>query len=206
MSIVEKAVRQTFKIQERLPWKVETAFVLGAGAIGLLGAMLLRLEGIQTYVLDHSDSGGYKARLIGELGAQHFDTRETSVSAVAAEVGQVDLVLEATGYAPLVFEAAQNLSMNGLLCLLGVSGGSREVTVESVDFNNNLVLGNRLIFGSVNASLEDFQSGVGHLQEINRRWPNVLAAVLNRRTALSRFQAAFDRQPGDIKVVIEIDS
>ena len=52
LSIVEKAIRQTFKIQERLPWTVERAFVLGAGAIGLLGAMLLRLQGIQTYVLD----------------------------------------------------------------------------------------------------------------------------------------------------------
>lgn len=206
LSIVEKAIRQTFKIQERLPWNADRAFVLGAGAIGLLGAMLLRLKGIQTYVLDHSDSGGYKDRLITELGARHFDSRETPVSAVAEEVGKADLVLEATGYAPLVFEAAQNLTMNGVVCLLGVSGGSREVTLESVGFNNDLVLGNRLIFGSVNASMEDFQSGVGHLQEISRRWPGVLEAMVTRRTTLSQFQAAFDRQPDDIKVVIEIDS
>ena len=206
LSVVEKAISQTFKIQERLPWNVESAFVLGAGAIGLLGAMLLRLKGIQTYVLDHSDSGGHKSRLIAELGAQHFDTRETSLSAIAAKVGQVDLVLEATGYAPILFEAAPNLTLNGVVCLLGVSGGRGDVTLESVAFNNNLVLGNRLIFGSVNASFEDFQSGVGHLQEISQRWPGVLEAMLTRRTALSHFQEAFHRQPEDIKVVIEIDS
>ena len=206
LSIVEKAMRQTFKIQERLPWRMEKAVVLGAGTIGLLGAMLLRLKGIQTYVLDRSESGGFKDRLIARLGAEHVGIRETSVSQVFGEVGQVDLVLEATGHASLVFEAAQSLASNGLVCLLGVSGGNREVTVESVAFNNNLVLGNRLIFGSVNASLEDFQSGVAHLQEISRRWPGVLEAVLTRRTAMSEFHAAFNRQPGDIKVVIEVDS
>ena len=69
LSIVEKAMRQTTKIQERLPWQIENAVVLGAGTIGILGAMLLRLEGINTYVLDLSESGGFKSRLISQIGA-----------------------------------------------------------------------------------------------------------------------------------------
>jgi len=121
LSIVEKAMRQTRMIQERLPWQINNALVLGAGAIGLLGTMLLRLQGINTYVLDRSESGGLKSRLISQLGGQHINSQQTPLSEFAAEAGPIDLVLEATGHAPLVFETVQHMAINGVLCLLGVS-------------------------------------------------------------------------------------
>ncbi len=206
MSVLEKAVRQTFKIQERLPWKIENAMVLGAGAIGLLSTMLLRLEGINTYVLDRSETGAFKAQLITRLGAYHFNTMETPVAEVAAQMGRVDLVLEATGFAPLVFDAYQHLNPNGLLCLLGVSGGSRNISVDANQFNNSMVLGNRLVFGSVNANLIDFHSGVNHLEQIGQRWPGALEKLITRKTSYQEFASAFQRQPGDIKVAIEMDN
>ena len=206
LSVVEKAMRQTFLIQERLPWTVENAVVLGAGTIGLLGSMLLRLRGINTYVLDRSEFGGFKSRLIASLGAHHVNTRESSLSEVAADIGPIDFVLEATGYAPLAFQAFEHLAMDGLICLLGVAGGSQDISVDAMEFNNRMVLGNRLVFGSVNASLADFQSGTEHLGEISQRWPRALDEMLTRRTPMGEFAAAFDRQTGDIKVVIEMDS
>ncbi len=206
LSIVEKALRQTFKIQERLPWTIENAVVLGAGAIGLLGAILLRLRGINTYVLDQSDSGGFKSQMIAGFGAHHVDSRQTPVSQVAADAGRVDFVLEATGYPPLVFDAHQHLAMNGLLCLVGVSGGSHQVTIAAEEFNNSQVLGNRLVFGSVNAGLEDFRAGVGDMDQIEQKWPGLLASIITRRVPMEQFQSAFDRGPQDIKVVIETGS
>ena len=159
LSVVEKAIRQTNKIQERLPWKIQNAIVLGAGTIGLLGAMLLRLEGINTYVLDHSEPGGFKSRLIAQIGACHVYTRTKSLTDVAGVVGLADLVLEATGYAPLVLEAPQLLAMDGVMCLLGVSGDAHQISIDAGEFNNGLVLGNRLMFGSVNANVVDFRAG-----------------------------------------------
>ena len=206
LSIVEKAIRQTFKIQERLPWKVENAVVLGAGTIGLLGAMLLRMKGINTYVLDRSESGGFKSRLIADLGAQHINSRETPLSEVAVDLDPIDFVLEATGYAPLAFQAFQHLALDGVACLLGVAGGNQEISVDAMEFNNRMVLGNRLVFGSVNASLADFQSGAEHLQQITQQWPGTLERMLTRRASLDEFPAAFDRQPDDIKVVIEMEA
>ena len=205
LSIVEKAVRQTFKIQERLPWKIENAVVLGAGAIGLLGAMLLRLNGTNTYVLDRSEPGGFKSQLMARFGAHHVSTIKTPVSDFAVEAGRIDLVLEATGYAPLVFEAYQHLAMDGLLCLVGVSGERRTVPLDVSEFNNRLVLGNRLVFGSVNANPMDYRSGVVHMGQIEQRWPGVLDSMITRRTPFGQFQSAFDRQPQDVKVVIELE-
>jgi threonine dehydrogenase-like Zn-dependent dehydrogenase len=204
LSIVEKAIRQTNKIQERLPWNNQKAVVLGAGTIGLLGAMLLRLEGINTYVLDHSDREGFKSGLITQIGAHHVDTRETSMADVADTVGRVDLVLEATGYAPLVLEAFQLLAMDGVMCLLGVSGGAHEISMDATEFNNSLVLGNRLMFGAVNANVVDFQSGVGHIQDIIQRWPGALESMITRRVGFAEYDRAFDRGPDDIKAVVEM--
>ena len=206
LSIVEKAMRQTFKIQERLPWKIENAVVLGAGTIGLLAAMLLRLQGINAHVLDRSERGGFKSGLIDSIGAHHIDTREEPLSEFGPRAGPSDFIMEATGYAPLAFEASRHLAGDGLLCLVGVSGGSNAVTVDANEFNNNFVLGNRLLFGSVNANLVDFQAGVDHIRQINHRWPKALESMITRRIPFSQFQSAFERQPGDIKVVVELNS
>ncbi len=205
MSVVEKAIRHTKKIQERLPWKFQNAVVLGGGTIGLLGAMLLRLEGIDTHVLDHSEMGGFKAQLIAQIGAHHVDTREKSLTGVADTVGLANLVMEATGYAPLVLEASRLLALDGVVCLLGVSGGGHKVSMDATKFNNSLVLGNRLIFGSVNANVVDFRFGAGHIQDIIQQWPGALESMITRRVGMTEFERAFDRGPDDIKTVIEME-
>lgn len=204
LSIVEKAIRQTLDIQRRLPWTIENAVVLGAGPIGLLGAALLRLRGVETYVLNRSEHGGVKSQMIERLGAHHVNVERIPLATLAANIGRIDLILEATGYAPLVFEAAKHLSANGILCLLGISGGTQTIRVDANRFNLQLVLGNRLIFGSVSAQLADFRSAVEHLQDIQQNWPGWLKGTITRRIPFDDFREAFHRKPGDAKVVLEV--
>src|SRR5262245_23565513 len=52
LAVAEKGLRQAFAIQERLHvWQPERAAVLGAGPVGLLTALALRLRGIEVEVL-----------------------------------------------------------------------------------------------------------------------------------------------------------
>ena len=205
LTVPEKGLRQVWKIQERLPWNPERAVVLGAGPIGLLAAMLLRLRGIDTWVFDLSPSTSSKARIVEQIGASFVNTEELPVSDMAATLGPADLIVEATGYAQLVFDAYQQLGNNGVLCLLGVAGGSGSVPVDPRAFNNALVMGNRLVVGSVNANPMDFQAGVEDLSEFEERWPGVAASLLNRQVPLADFHAAFERTPDDIKVTVGMD-
>ncbi len=205
LSIVEKAMRQAYQIQSRLSWQIDSALVLGSGAIGLLAAMLLRLRGVNTYVVDRSEDDGLKSRLMSRIGAHHVNSRETPLAEFAAGSGPIDLVMEATGYAPLVFDAAPHLAMNGVVCLLGVSGPRQTISLDAGEFNNRMVLGNQLMFGSVNANLIDFKSGVTHLGDIERQWPGALESMLSRRISFAQYRQAFERRPDDIKVVIEVD-
>ena len=204
LTVPEKGLRQVWKIQERLPWQPKKAVVLGAGPIGLLTAMLLRLRDVETWVFDLAPPEGTKAGIVGQLGATFVNTADVPVSTIAGALGPVDLLVEATGHAPLAFDAYSQLSNNGALCLLGVAGAANTVTVEPHKFNNALVTGNRVIVGSVNANPVDFQSGIADLARIEARWPGIAATLLNRQVPLNDFQTAFQRTPDDIKVTVSL--
>jgi len=205
LSVPEKGLRQVWKIQERLPWAPRKAVVLGAGPIGLLAAMLLRLRGIDTWVFDIASPGSAKASIASQTGAAFVNTADVPVSAIAQALGPVDVIVEATGYSPLAVEAIQQLGNNGVLCLLGMAAGANAVPIDSGAFNNALVTGNRLVVGSVNANLADFQAGVDDLSEFEKEWPGVAASMLNRRVPLTEYQTAFQRSPEDIKVTVLLD-
>lgn len=91
-----------------------------------------------------------------------------------------------------------------MLALLGISGGNREITVPGAQINLELVLGNQLIFGSVNANRRYFEMGVKHFGIFEQKWPGGMQKLITRRVALEDFHRAFERREEDIKVLLEI--
>ncbi|MGB6838061.1 MAG: glucose 1-dehydrogenase [Dehalococcoidia bacterium] len=206
VSIVEKAVEQIKRIQARMVWQPERAIVLGAGPIGLLAAMLLRLEGIEVHIYNRSERK-VKRDVTESIGANYISAEESPLAhELAEEIGPVDIVVEATGFSPLAFDAMDIVGPNGIVCLTGVSGGSRTLEVSADHLNLEMVLMNKVVFGTVNANRRQFESGVGHLQEIEARWPGVLSRMITRRLPMEHFAEAVQRSPQDVKTVLEIAS
>ena len=204
LSIVEKAIEQIKRIQSRLVWRAERAVVLGAGPIGLLAGMLLSLEGIEVHFYDATERG-IKSDLAEASGANYIWAGERKLShELVAEIGAVDIVVEATGYSPLAFDAMDIVAPNGVVCLTGVSGGSRKLEVSADHLNLEMVLSNKVVFGTVNANRRHFDSGVRHLQGIESRWPGLLSRMITRRLPLRDFAVAFERSPGDVKSIVEL--
>ena len=55
LTIAEKSLEQLWTVQRRLPWDHRRrAVVLGAGPVGILGAMALRVEGFDVSVYSRS--------------------------------------------------------------------------------------------------------------------------------------------------------
>ena len=204
LSIVEKAIEQMDRIQSRLVWQPERAVVLGAGPIGLLAGMLLRLEEIEVHFYDASERG-IKSDLAEATGANYIWAGERKLShELAAEIGMVDIVMEATGFSPLAFDAMDMVAPNGIVCLTGVSGGSRKLEVSADHLNLEMVLSNKVVFGTVNANRRHFEAGVRHLQEIEARWPGHLSRMITRRLPLTDFARAFERSSGHVKSIVEM--
>ena len=183
-SIVEKGIVQAYEIQRRLKiWRPGRAAVLGIGPIGLLAAVSLRMRGLEVTGFGRRPPVYKNARLLDEIGARYVSTAETSLAAGSAAYGPFDLIFEATGHAPIAFEAMQHLGKNGVLILSSVTGGGREIQVPADSINLGFVLGNKVMLGTVNANKDHFQAGISDLSRAELEFPGWLPKLLTHRVA-----------------------
>ncbi len=208
LAVVEKGLRHAWALQKRTgAWWPRRALVLGAGPLGLLAAVLLRLRGLDTFVYArHRDP--VLARRLEEIGATYVAKHEPAgpihVPDLARRFGPFDFLLEATGAPEVAMAAMRVIGPGGVLCLASVTGGEERLEICAACLELELVLGNRVVFGTVNANRTDFEAGMGDLARAAVRWPGWLAGLVTRRVPLERFREAFERRPGDVKVVVEV--
>jgi threonine dehydrogenase-like Zn-dependent dehydrogenase len=204
LSIVEKAITQIYRIQERMHWQPTTALVLGAGTIGLLATMLLRHMGLDTYTLATRPPKSEKAIRAELTGATYLSAREHNMEDLKEELGNIDIIIEATGNSTVAFNAMRILGTNGIMSLIGVTGGDKRIEICSDCINLEFVLGNKVVFGSVNANRTYFEKGVQHMLEFEKQWPKLLESLITRRHSIEEYADALQRQKHDIKTIIEI--
>jgi threonine dehydrogenase-like Zn-dependent dehydrogenase len=161
LSIAEKGVEQAYEIQRRLRvWRPERAAVLGAGPLGLLAALTLRLRGLEVTVMARSEPPTPNSALVEAIGARYASTRQTAASEISAQYGPFDLIFEATGASAPAFEAMGYLGKNGVLVLSGISGGGKSIEIPGDKIMLDFVLGNKVVVGTVNANRVYFERGV----------------------------------------------
>ncbi|MDQ2745897.1 MAG: glucose 1-dehydrogenase [Acidobacteriota bacterium] len=196
LSIIEKGLKQASDIQERLKiWRPKTAAVLGTGSVGLLTAMALRMRGYEVHGFGRDAREGYlNADLLEEIGATYDTTVETSVADSTKKYGEYDLIFECTGFSPIIFDAMQSLNENGVLILASVTGGDRKTDAVPMDvINQKFVLGNRVMFGTVNANREHFELGVKDLALCEAMYAGWLGKMMtNKIEGLENYEKAFD--------------
>jgi threonine dehydrogenase-like Zn-dependent dehydrogenase len=190
-SIVAKAWEQAERIGNRAWFAPRTALVTGAGPIGLLAALLGVQRGLEVHVLDRATDGP-KPDAVRALGA----TYHTEPPGLGP-----DIVIEATGASPLIFDAMANTAAYGITVLTGVSSAGHRVTVDLGATNRSIVLENDAVVGSVNANLRHYAAAAEALAKADKAW---LERLITRRVPLEGFRDAFDGRPGDIKVVVAL--
>ena len=182
MSCAAKAIMQAYEVQRRLRvWRPRVAFVMGAGQIGLLATLILRLRGLEVYTLARRRAPRLPADIVTGYGATYVSTQDTSMHDLAKQVGKPDLIIEATGNSGIAFESMQVLGLNGVLVWHSVTGGSHKVEVPSDKLNLEFVLGNKLLLGSVNANREHFELGIRDLALGESMFPGVTEKILTHR-------------------------
>jgi threonine dehydrogenase-like Zn-dependent dehydrogenase len=194
-SVVAKAWDQTEKIAARAYWKPEHALITGAGPIGLLGALLAHQRGLQVTVLDRVTEGA-KPQMVRDLGATYI----TDLDDLPAPP---DVVIEATGVGSLVFDIVGRCAPNAILSLTGISSGTRPIQIAADMVNREIVLDNTVVFGSVNAGLANYHQAADALAKADNDW---LQRIITRTVPMAEWPKALDRQPDDIKVVVDLQS
>jgi threonine dehydrogenase-like Zn-dependent dehydrogenase len=208
-TVVEKGIAQAYEIQRRLRvWKPKRAAVMGAGTIGLLATLVLRLRGLEVTTFGKTPKPYLNSDLLEAIGARYQSTEELSILEGAKQFGPFDIIFEATGYSPVVFESMQALGKNGVLVLSSVTGGSRRVEVPADKINLDFVLGNKVMVGTVNANREYFETGVRDLAQAEAEYPGWLSRLLTHPVkGLENYAQLFSKLTnpnGAIKVFCEV--
>jgi threonine dehydrogenase-like Zn-dependent dehydrogenase len=178
-TVAEKGINHAFEIQRRLKvWEPRRACILGSGTIGLLMALAARLRGLELTVFSLPQRPYRNADLVEQLGGRYVSSADRTLGQVSEEHGPFDLIMDATGFSPIIWEAAEVLGKNGVLVLSSITGGERTVEVNSDRINQSFVLGNKVMVGTVNASPADFRSGVDDLIKAEALFPGWLAQLL----------------------------
>jgi threonine dehydrogenase-like Zn-dependent dehydrogenase len=209
MSVVEKGVAHAYEIQRRLKlWRPRRAAVMGAGPLGLLATMVLRLRRLEVVTFGLRPAPYLNADLIAELGARYVSTRETPLAEAARASGPFDLIFEATGNSGVVFEAARVLGKNGVLILSSVTGGDARLEIAADALNLDFVLGNKVMFGTVNASKEHFEAGAADLARCGAEFPGWAGKLLTHPVAgLESYRTMIELLAGArdaIKVYVDV--
>ena len=193
-SILAKAWEQIDRIATRACSVHERVLVTGAGPIGLLAALMGVQRELEVHVLDRATEGN-KPEVVAALGAEYHTGDVTEV----AKEFDPDVVVECTGVAELVAGAMRHTAPGAIVCLTGVAA-SRELSVDVGALNNELVLENDVVFGSVNANKRHFEQAVNALRAADPDW---LGRLITRTVPLESWTDALEKGDDDIKVVVE---
>ena len=226
LTIAEKALLQLTLAQQRLPWegrhggdlevgeepahrdgtpgRAHRAVVIGAGPVGLLGAMALRLRGFETYVYSRSLANDPRAALIQSIGATPIVAETTPPETLAASIGNIDVVYEAAGASALAFEVMKQLGINGAFIFTGVPGRKAPVPVDTDLLMRQIVLRNQLVFGTVNAGRDAFEAAIADLEMAYARWPDFVRALITRRVPIEQAKDVLAAPSAGIKTAVSL--
>jgi len=210
LTIAEKALIELDSVLVRMPWvnpaKEEkrgmNAVVLGAGPVGLLGALALLVRGFDTWIYSRESASSPRAAWVDKIGARYIESGKLPVGDLAKQVGNVDLIYEATGSAALAFAALPAIGKNGVFIFTGVPGHKTPVTLDAEPIMRNLVLSNQLLYGTVNAGPSAFEASIRDLGKFNARWPGPVRELITGHFAPEQITDILSPGQGGIKNVI----
>ena len=213
LTIAEKGLTELDLIQKRLPWGTpgqlagykHNALVLGAGPVGILGAMALVVRGYATYLYSLEAPDDPKAALCASFGAQYLSAKEYTMEQVAAKIGNVDVVYEATGYSPLTFDAMRILGINGVFVLTGIPGHKGPIPVDTDFIMRQMVLKNQVVVGTVNAPRVAFENAIADLETFDAKFPTAIRNVITRRYEIGEHADLLLGKAAGIKNVISME-
>jgi glucose 1-dehydrogenase len=194
-SVVAKAWAVVDTVTRDACWTPRRALVTGAGPVGLLAAMIGRQRGLEVHVFDRATEGP-KPELARELGAMYHVGEFEELPA------DFDVVIECTAAPMIAMRSASRTAPNGVVCLVGVAEHRPPISIDAAAVNDLLVLGNRIIVGSVNANRAHYEAGHAALLRADKRW---LDRLITRRVPFAQSEKAFTTQKNDVKTVVVFD-
>jgi threonine dehydrogenase-like Zn-dependent dehydrogenase len=182
LSVVAKAADELTALHARFGFDIPRprGLILGAGPVGLLGAMTFRAQGIDTYVFSREAEDTPRAELIRAFGATYISAARTPLERLSERIGTVDDIFEAVGVPAVAFGALPMLAANGAMVMSGIPAQRDPVPADLSRWMRDLVLKNQAVLGTVNASRTAFESAVHRLEQFMVLFPDAVRSLITR--------------------------
>jgi threonine dehydrogenase-like Zn-dependent dehydrogenase len=206
LTIAAKAAADLETLLRRYPWEPTgmRALVLGAGPIGLLGAMMLVARNdVEAFVYSLEPADSERARVVRSFGAEYLSARDVRLSDLSSRIGTFDIIFEAVGTAKVAFSALDSLAPNGVVVFSGVPGANEPIEIDLDRIMRNIVLKNQVVFGTVNASRGAFEASVRQLEQFMTLFPDAVRSLITHKERLENAPALL-RGSGGIKRVVAV--
>jgi len=205
ITVVSKAALQTRAIMDRLPYDTghQRGLILGAGPVGLLGAMVLVASDYETTVYSRDPESSDRAQLVRSLGADYISAASQPIETLAQAAGEFDVVIEAVGFAPVMFAASRSLRPNGVVALTGIPAEGATAEIDLGRSLRDIVLRNQVVFGTVNAGRRDYVAAIQQLEQFMFLFPASVRQLITHRMPLDDAPRMLLNREG-IKNVVEL--
>ncbi len=150
LSVVEKAVNRALAVH---PGDPRRGLALGAGPIGILAALVMRLRGLDAVVFSREPDDHPRSQLVREAGLRYTTSLEPE---------SADIIIEATGSAEAAFAGFTALAPLAVYCILGSPNARGDVPFI------DMLVKNQAVFGSVNAGPRDYERAIEDLGRLER--------------------------------------
>lgn len=182
LSVIAKGAEAYTAIRSRIGFDIARphALVLGAGPVGLLGAMTLVAAGVETYVFSREDEQSQRAKLAREFGAIYVSAQTTPIEHLGEQIGSVDLIVEAVGVPAVAFGALPILAANGVYVLTGIPAQTGPMQADLSRWMRDIVLKNQNLIGTVNAGRSDYENALQRLEQFMSLFPDAVRSLIHR--------------------------
>ena len=188
-TVLAKAWEHIERIGRRAKWAPRRLLVTGAGPVGLMGALMGVQRGLEVHLQDHNRDDP-KPALAKRLAAAYHTSRPRL---------EFDVEIECSGAPEAIAQMLEAAAPDRVVCLTGLSPGDHAQALQVAPFNQGMVLGNQVVFGSVNANRRHYEAAARALAMADKSF---LENILVRKTPLKRWHEAYERRKGDVKTVL----
>lgn len=203
LTVAAKAAEQAHAIEDRLPWvrPRPRALALGAGPVGLLGALSMVVNHYDTTVYSLEPATSIRAELSRGLGARYVSGADVPLDRMKDEVGTFDIIYEAVGFSKVAFAALSALGPNGIFIFTGVPALGKPSTIDIDTLMRNIVLYNQVLVGTVNAAPSAYTLALRELEQAMFLFPDSVTAIVSGNHPIDQAPEII-RSSGGIKQVI----
>ena len=199
LSVAEKAHQEAVQMMKRYSFYcyhesedvIPKALITGMGHIGIMLAYLLTLYNYKLTVLCRREADDLRSKVLEPLDLEYINTSRVPTTRLEKAGYSFRQLFETTGDPEYMLSVMPFMSPNAVMALMGapeIDAGEKILELDVNRIFTRVVMGNQVLFGSIKAGRDAFESAVKHLTELSDLYHDALSAILTETFPIEEYQ------------------